>query len=123
MANTDVQLRQSGSVTLDANGNGTVTLGPLPRGPAYWHVTGLIAQTTRVVGGQVVSAGGLAPIPKFQVYRNQATADNSLGLTYDGSFTTAQADEQITRGETLLFVWTGGAANDIATVVVTGTMH
>lgn len=112
-------LRVTGSVVLTgANGSatGTVTLGPGVNGnPSYnWLVTGLVAQTSRP---------GIAPIPKLQVYKNQALAAFSLGLTYDGSFTSAGANESISRGETLVFVWSGGNTADIATVVLTGTLR
>lgn len=107
------QLRISGHVKLNAAGTGTVTLGPSGQpGGRTWHVTGLVAQTSRP---------GLAPIPKMQVYQDAATPDNSLGLTYDGSFTTATADETLVSGQSLVFVWTGGVLNDDAYVTITGT--
>lgn len=104
-------LRATKSVTLNASGAGTVTLGPGASGPAYWHVTGLVAQTSRPA---------LAPIPRFQAYLNEANPQYSLGLTYDGSFTSAVADEHISRGQNLVFAWTGGQAGDVATVTLTG---
>lgn len=114
MAVAEKKLRATKSVVLDVNGNGTVALGPGVGGPAYWHVTGLVAQTSRP---------GLAPIPKFQTYLNEASPAYSLGLTYDGSFTTAVADEEITRGQVLVFSWTGGVLGDVATVTLSGTQH
>lgn len=112
---SEKKLRVTGSVTLNASGTGTVTLGPgISGNPSYnWLVTGLVAQTNRP---------GLAPIPRFQVFKNQALAAYSLGLTYDGSFTSAGADEPIARGESLVFVWSGGLAGDIATVTLSGTL-
>lgn len=109
------KLRATATVTLNASGTGTVTLGPGVNGPSAssWHVTGLVAQTNRP---------GVAPIPKFQAYQNEANAAYSLGLTYDGSFSTATADENIPRGQKLVFVWTGGQAGDVATVTLSGTM-
>lgn len=112
-------LRVTGSVVLAGvagSATGSVTLGPGVNGnPSYnWRVSGLVAQTSRP---------GLAPIPRLQVYKNQALAAFSLGLTYDGSFTSAGADEAISRGESLVFVWTGGNPGDVATVVLTGTLR
>jgi hypothetical protein len=103
----------SASVTLNASGTGTVRLGP-GSGPAYWGVTGMIVQTSRPA---------LAPIPRFQVYLNEASAAFSQGVTYDGSFGSAKTDAEIvlTRGQQLVCVWTGGLAGDIATVVLSGT--
>lgn len=107
-----VQLRASASVTLDGTGAGTVQLGPgSSPGPAYWRVTGLVVQTTRPAS---------APIPRFQAYRNEATADNSIGLNYDGSFAQAIGDEVFTRGEILIGRWTGGQLGDVATLTISG---
>lgn len=114
MAVAEKKLRVTKSVTLNASGTGTVSLGPGQSGPAYWHVTGLVAQTSRP---------GAAPVPRFQTYLNEASPAYSLGLTYDGSFTTAQADEEISRGQNLVFVWTGGQLGDVATVTLSGTMR
>lgn len=113
------KLNAAGSVVFNAAGTGTITLGPYgQRGASSWHVTGLVAQTYR--GG--VPAAGLAPIPKLQAFLNNATPDNSLGLTYDGSFTSAGADEIINQGDQLIFVFTGGVAGDIGYVTLSGTM-
>lgn len=108
------KLRATKSVVFNASGAGTVTLGPGVSGPAYWHVTGAVVQTSRP---------GQAPIPRFQAYLNEATAAFSLGLTYDGSFANAVCDEEITRGQNIVCAWTGGTAGDIGTVTLTGTTH
>lgn len=112
-------LRVTGFVVLTGApgaATGTVTLGPGINGnPSYnWLVTGLIAQTSRP---------GLAPIPKLQIYKNQALAAFALGVTYDGSLTSATANDAVSRGESLVLVWTGGNPGDIATVVLTGTLR
>lgn len=100
------------SVTLNASGAGTITLGPdSGRGPATWHVDGVIIQTTRP---------GTAPIPRAQVYLNEATADNSQGLSYDGSFAQGSCDLTLARGEVLICVWAGGQSGDVATMTITG---
>lgn len=102
----------SASVTLDASGNGTVTLGPgSSRGPATWRVDGVILQTTRP---------GKAPIPRAQVYLDEAIPAQSQGLSYDGSFTQGRCSLTLTRGQQLLCVWTGGQAGDVATMTLTG---
>jgi hypothetical protein len=119
MAPNERNLRVTGSVVLAGlagAATGTITLGPGVNGnPSYnWHVTGLIAQTSRP---------GLAPIPRLQVYKNQALAAFALGLTYDGSFTSASADDVVSRGESLVFVWANGNPGDVATVVLTGALR
>jgi hypothetical protein len=103
-------LSKAASVTLDANGNGTATLGP-DNGPANWRIDGVILQTTRP---------GVAPIPRAQVYTNNPIPQNSEGLTYDGSFAQGPCDIGLSRGEQLIVVWTGGKPGDVATVTVTG---
>lgn len=107
-------LQASASVTLDASGTGQVALGPQDaRGPARWDVDGIIVQTTRP---------GVAPIPRVQVYLGDtATPANSQGLTYDGSFNQGRVSLVVTRGDRLIFRWTGGQAGDVATATVTGT--
>lgn len=109
-----VPLLAAESVTLDAAGGGQVTLGPGDagsRGPAYWQVTGIVVQTNRP---------GVAPIPRFQVYRDEAVPENSLGLYYDGSFGQGAGEEMLPRGSRLIGVWSGGQAGDRATMTVTG---
>ena len=115
MAVANRRLNAAGSVVLNAAGTGTITLGPAQQrgASAGWHVTGMIAQTSRP---------GLAPIPKLQAYRSTPTPDNSLGLTYDGSFTTATADDTVVPGDSLVFVFTGGLAGDVAYVTLSGTL-
>ena len=100
------------SVTLNASGAGTVTLGPdAGRGPAHWRVDGVIIQTTRP---------GTAPVPRAQVFLNDTTPDNSQGLSYDGSFAQGSCDLTLARGETLVCQWTGGQSGDVATMTLTG---
>jgi hypothetical protein len=99
-------------VTLDGTGAGTVSLGPnASRGPANWHVDGVILQTSRP---------GKAPIPRAQVYLDDAVAQNSQGLTYDGSYAQGRCDITLARGQQLVCIWTGGQAGDIATITLTG---
>jgi hypothetical protein len=112
-------LNASGSVTLATVAGvvtGRVTLGPGlngDRGPATWHVTGVIAKTTRP---------GVAPIPRVEVFQDDANvAGNSQGVTYDGSFNQGPCDIKLIRGQSLIAVWTGGSPGDIATFILSGT--
>lgn len=110
------QLNVSGRVTLDASGNGTVSLGPgKTPGPRTWNITQVTVQTNRP---------GLAPVPRFQLYRDFVSPDNSLGLDYDGSFNQGLSSgngTQLTVPSEVICVWTGGQSGDIATLTVTGT--
>lgn len=110
MAGQTAQLNKAASVTLDANGNGMATLGP-DQGPPNWRIDGVILQTNRP---------GVAPIPRAVVYSTGTGAQNTEGLTYDGSFDQGAADITLTRGQQLIVTWTGGKPGDIATVTVTG---
>jgi hypothetical protein len=106
-------LNEAASVTLDASGNGKVTLGPDgSRGPATWNIDGVILQTNRP---------GVAPIPRAQVFIDDAVPANSQGLTYDGSFAQGRVDLTIERGRVLICQWSGGQSGDRASMTVTGT--
>jgi hypothetical protein len=105
-------LNTGGSVRLDASGNGRLELGPdAGRGPAVWRVDGVILQTDRP---------GRAPIPRAQVYLDDAQAANSQGLTYDGSFAQGRCDLTVTRGQKIVCVWSGGQSGDTAFMTLTG---
>lgn len=105
-------LNMAASVTLNASGAGTVSLGPdSGRGPANWRVTGVIVQTDRP---------GQAPIPRVQVYLDQQDPSGSQGLSYDGSFAQGACDLTISRGQQLVCVWSGGQSGDTASFTVTG---
>ena len=100
------------TVTLDASGGGTISLGPESApGTSAWHITGVIVQTNRP---------GVSPIPRVQLYRDTATPENSIGLTHDGSFAQAVADEYFPNGSKIVCVWSGGQAGDRASITLNG---
>lgn len=106
-------LTKSASVVLGATGAGFVTLGPgLGAGPRTWHIDTIIVQTNRP---------GLAPVPRVQVYKDQAIPQTSQGLSYDGSFSQASGQLDLTGHETIIIAWSGGQSGDVATATVTGT--
>lgn len=108
-------LNASGTVTLNASGTGRVTLGPASApGSAVWHVTGVIVATNRP---------GQAPVPRIQVYLDRDDPSGLQGLDYDGSFNQGACNLDVSRGQNLIAVWTGGQAGDIATLTVTGTQE
>jgi hypothetical protein len=108
-----VRLQESASVVLDVNGYGHVSLSPGNHaGPAHWSIDGAVIQTSRP---------GLAPVPSCQLYLNSMQASASLGLTYDGSFKAAGGSMNLSLGDVLYAVWTGGQVGDVATLTVTGT--
>lgn len=107
----DVQdLNVGKTVALDASGNGTITLQP-NSGPPIWHVKKVIIKTSR---------RGQAPIPAFELYLSSQSPNNLQGNSYDGSWDESDFDLRIARGLSLIAVWTGGLAGDIATISLTG---
>jgi hypothetical protein len=109
---TPQTLSKALSVTLDATGSGTVTIGPSSfPGPRTWHVTGVILTTSRP---------GVAPIPRCIVYKNRIDPNSIQGLSYDGSFAQGACDETLTPGQSFIAIWSGGQAGDVASITVTG---
>lgn len=105
-------LNKAVTVTLNASGSGTATLGPdAGRGPANWSVDGVILQTNRP---------GQAPVPRAVVYLDDQSSGSTQGLTYDGSFAQGRCNILVVRGQQIIVTWTGGQAGDTATVTVTG---
>lgn len=94
------------SVVLDASGGGRITLGP-DKGPPYWRITEVTVETDRP---------GQAPVPAFQLYKDGLRK----GTTYDGSRNESDTRIELTRGQHLEAVWTGGQAGDTATITVSG---
>lgn len=108
----DNVLTASGQVTLDASGNGSVTVGPgiaPDRSSLRWNITGVVVRTSRP---------GAPPIPRVRV-TDQLGRDE--GLSYDGSFDQGAADIALRRGEFITATWAGGQAGDVATLTVSGT--
>lgn len=106
------RLNAADTVTLDGSGSGTGRLGPSAvRGPATWNVTGVILRTNRP---------GEAPVPRAEVYIDRVSPECLQGITYDGSFAPGRCNFTITRGQTIIVVWTGGQSGDDASVTVTG---
>jgi hypothetical protein len=110
VAGTRQPLVAGGAVTLNAAGTGQVIIGP-DQGPPNWHVSSIITQTSRPAQ---------APIPRVQLYLDSVDPQNSLGLSYDGSFGQASGDQDLVRGQHIIAVWTGGQSGDRATITVNG---
>lgn len=105
-------LNTSRSVTLDASGNGRLELGPdTVAGPPYWNVTRVVVRTDRP---------GQAPVPILSLYLDTEDANGLQDVTYDGSRDATDVDLDLTRGQHLIAVWTGGQAGDVATLSVSG---
>ena len=112
MTNTRTRLNAAGLVTLDASGNGTARVGPdSQQGPANWEIDGVILTNGRP---------GQTPIPRVQIYIDTESASNRQGLSYDGSFAQGRCNILLTRGQSLIAVWTAGQNLDRCEFTVTG---
>jgi len=107
---TSLPLNKGITVQLDANGNGTVSLGPTV-GPPRWLVTKVSVRTSRP---------GVPPIPRFQLYLNSQDQDGEQDSSYDGSFDDSDVNVTVFKGGSLIGVWTGGQAGDVATMSLYG---
>ena len=109
-------LNASASVTLDASGAGTVTLGPGSQpGTQVWNVDGLL--WTQNNAARI----GKTPIPRIVIYQDTASPSNLQAQSYDGSFGSASGSLTLQKGAALIAVFTGGQAGDSLAFTVTGT--
>lgn len=97
---------RSSQATLDASGNGTVTLAPEVHWD-QWEVTRVNVKTSQ--------PSGTSPVPTAEVYLNDpAVFDNHHGGTRDGDLDVAQGLIIVNAGDQLLVVFTGGRPGDTA---------
>ena len=110
-----MNLNAGKSVTLDATGAGTLTLGPQDqRGTQTWTIDGLLWSST-------AARIGKTPIPRIQIYQDVVSPGNLQAQSYDGSFGSASGSLVLQQGSVLVAVWTGGQAGDVLSLTVTGT--
>lgn len=106
-------LNETGTVTLDAAGNGTFSL--VPGGARErWLVTliNTFVQQTSL------------NVPLLRVYRGSAMPINQLGGTYTGNLDSNSTDQWLLNmNEGLVFQYTGGSLGDIATARIEGTRY
>lgn len=107
----DQVLDKDGKVTLDASGNGTVTL--QPEGFRTWRVTVINVRTT-----QGVTA---TPIPQCTVYLGSKGDGQIVAQTYMGNRSTATGDITVQPSQPLLIEWTNGVPGTVATASLYGT--
>ena len=106
MAHVRKETHRSGQVTLDVNGNGTITIYPDP----YWDewiVTRVPVRTNQPAGS--------FPVPSANVWLNDPLVpDNHHGGTRDGDLDVGTGRVPVGSDDVLLVVFTGGRAGDIA---------
>lgn len=103
-------LNTSASVTLDANGNGTASIGP--EVGQRWFLT---------VAALYIPATNSFPVCNVYV-GSEASADNIVDTSYSGAgdSTGRVTGYPLTHGQKVWAVWTGGPANTRATLSLYG---
>lgn len=100
----------SGTAVFDASGKAVVRLGPTVYG-SRWKVDLMSVSTTSTLQ------------TTCNVYRDSESAAASLDNTRTGNLDTSNTDIDLTAGQVILFVWTGGTPGALATVSVSGTLY
>lgn len=108
MPTSTVPLKESASVILDSEGNGSCKLGPRFPG-VTWTVSGVAVMTSTNKS-----------IPQCRAYFGDATDANFLGGTENGSRDSFGPDAVLTQGKYLTAVWAGGDAGATATMTFSG---
>lgn len=106
-----LDLLKSGSVTLDANGAGSLTFGP-ERGGESWRVTRINLTCTSTLQ------------TKCNVYRNVVSTLTNLFGSKAGNSDVASGDPplDVTTNSRFIVVWTSGTPGAIATAVIEGKL-
>lgn len=107
-------LNETGSVQLDALGNGTIRLSP---GGARerWLVTLINTTCTQPL---------TVAIPQMIVYRSSPVASNQIGGTFTANLDTDSSDQfLLNMNEDMYFVYSGGDIGAIATIRIEGTRY
>lgn len=115
-------LKQSGSVTLDSNGNGTISFSP-QHARQRWEVTGVVVFTNQ--------ASTAIPVPQATVAVNgvsfgAATVTSpgqSLGSSWSGSKDTFSGQADVGPCDQMEVVFTAGIPGSIAYANLRGTYY
>jgi hypothetical protein len=114
-----LNLSQSASVTLDSNGNGTVSVGPGVPGHIWMPQSVTISQT-----GAFPETGNSAEIPIVSIYSGNSTdAANLVDATYQvlGAASSVISGQVIYPGQNISAVFQYGNAGALATITVSGS--
>jgi hypothetical protein len=98
----------SASVTIDATGKGTVSLGPSRYGEK-WEVSLLSVQNTGALN------------PEISVYRDMASPTSFVESTRNGNSDSSDTKYSLRAGERLVVQTVGGSVGSTTTVTVSGT--
>lgn len=108
-----VPLNKGKTATVPASGTVAIQLGP-GVGPTQWNVTRVVVKTSRP---------GTPPIPTCTLYLNTQDEHGLQDVTYDGSFDASDVDLTVYKGASVIAVWAGAQAGDVATLSVYGTQE
>ena len=107
-------VRRRKSVTLDANGNGTVTFGVDWSSNHKWVINSVIVATSQLPT--------VAPYPTATVYLGGQQVGTSEGATWTGNQDIFSGVAEMTCDD-LYVVFTGGVAGSVATVIIEGDSY
>lgn len=106
MPDARYEAHRTDKATLDANGNGTITLYPEPRWE-QWTVDYVRVRTNQ--------PPGTTPVPQADWWLNDpSVVDNHQGGTRDGDLDTGRGRVLLEPDDTLVITFTGGRPGDIA---------
>jgi len=100
----------SQSAIINSAGRAVCTAGPERYGE-QWRVTRMVTNITPITAGVNT---------RLDVYRNSETPSQMVDGTYTAEQNVSETDIGLRSGEKLVFVWSGGTPNSIATIILTG---
>lgn len=103
-------LYESASIIFDANGQGTVIVGPNVYG-TIWNISRVTTTCTSPNTNQVT----------FTIYRGYISPGMQIGGTYSGQQDSDETSINLKTGDQLVGQWTGGNSGDVGTMTVFGT--
>lgn len=105
-------LDTSAQVTLDASGNGSVSLAP--KSFRTWQVTTINVRTSQGVTD--------TPVPQCTVYLGSIGDGQIIAQTWMGNRSTAGGNLLVQPSQPLIVEWSNGVPGSVATVSLYGTM-
>jgi hypothetical protein len=107
-------VRRRQNVTLDGNGDGTITFGVDWSANHKWIITSLLVSTTQ--------APTTAPYPTATAYLGGQQVGVSEGATWTGNQDIFTGTAEMGADE-LYVVWTGGVPGSVATAIIEGDSY
>jgi hypothetical protein len=109
------ELRKSGQVTLDASGNGTITVAS-DNAWQRWVVESVWVSTNQ--------AQTATPVPTAELFVGPASSRaNSRGVSWSGNQDTFEGRILVGRVDEFHIVFAGGIPGTVASAVIGGTKH